>query len=102
MANKTDPAGQFTVNIIKEAIKAFGDVPVSYETLIDLTGVYIYTHVLFINTLDEDVSIKYGDSEFTVQADRDLWMDDVLFNGIVEYKYSSGAPTEGKLQIICH
>lgn len=44
VSNRRDPQGQFTANILKESIKAFGDVPVSYDTLIDLGITYTYTH----------------------------------------------------------
>ena len=100
-----DPVSQFNTNIIREAIKAFGDVPASFDTLIDLTSVnplYIYTHLIIVNSLDENVTIKIGDNELTVQALKDIWMDGLNYNGLIEYEYSVGAPTEGSLQIICY
>jgi len=97
-----DPAGQFNTNIIKEEIKLFSEVPVSLETLIDLGTIYIFTHLMFLTSLDEDVTIKLGDNEFTVVENKNLWFDDLKFNGIIQFKKKDGAPTEGKLQVICY
>jgi hypothetical protein len=100
-----DPRTQLNENIIEESIKAFGDVPATYETLIDLTATYptyIYTHLIIVNSLDTDTTIKLGDNEFTVQALKDIWFDNLRYNDVVEYKYKSGAPTVGNLQIICY
>jgi hypothetical protein len=101
MSNKRDPAGQFTPNIIKESIKAFGIVPISFGTLIDLGVNYVYTHCLIVNSLDEDIIIKFGSNEITFQAGKDMWFDGFKFNNIIEYKYKTSAPTAGSLQFIC-
>jgi len=100
-----DPSGQFNSNIIRESIKAFGVVPVAYETLIDLTSAYtgyINTHLIITNSLDEDVTIKIGDNEITVQAFKDTWMDGLRYDGIIQYKYKTAPSTEGSLQIVCY
>jgi len=97
-----DPAGQFNTNIIKESIKAFGDVPATFETLIDLGTIYTYTHLMFLTSLDEDVTIKLGDNEFTVLANKNIWFDGLKFNGIIQYKRKTDAPTEGELQVLCY
>ncbi|GAG05024.1 unnamed protein product [marine sediment metagenome] len=100
-----DPASQFNINIINEAIKVFGDVPDTFGTLIDLTSInplYIYTHIIVVNSLDKNVKIKIGGNELTIQALKDIWMDKLSYNGIIEYKYVSDAPIEGSLQIICY
>lgn len=102
MANKKDPSGQFNVNKIIETIKAFGAVPVSLTTLIDLGTIYIYTHCLVINSLDNDTIIKFGDNEITFLSNTNVVMDNFRFNDIIEYKYKSLAPTIGNLQIICY
>lgn len=102
MANKKDPSGQFNVNEITEAIKAFGVVPVSLATLIDLGTTYIYTHCLIINSLNNDTTIKFGDNEVTFLSNTNVVMDNFKFNGVIEYKYKSAAPTSGNLQIICY
>lgn len=102
MANTIDPVGQFAPNIIEEVIKAFGDVPVSLTTLIDLGTNYIYTHFLIVNSLDKDIIIKFEDKEITFLSAKDITMDNFRFNGIIKYKYKSSAPTAGSLQIICY
>lgn len=100
-----DPKGQTNSNIIKEVIKAFGDVPVTLETLFDLSLTYpeyVYTHLIITNSLDEDTVVKIGDNEITVQAFKDTWMDGLRYNGTLQYKYKTSAPTEGSLQVICY
>lgn len=99
-----DPTGQINKNIIRESIKAFGVVPSSYGTLIDLTSAYtgyINTHLIITNSLDADVTIKIGDNEITIQAFKDTWMDGLRYDGIIQYKYNS-APSEGSIQIVCY
>lgn len=102
MANKKDPVGQLVPNIITEIIKAFGDIPVSLTTLIDLGTTYIYTHLIVINSLDDDTTIKFGANEITFLANTNVVMDNFKFNDIIEYKYKSSAPTAGNLQVICY
>lgn len=97
-----DPAGQFNTNQIKEAIKAFGVVPATFETLIALGTIYTYTHFFIINSLDKDIVIKFGDNEITFPANKDIWFDDLKYEGTIQYKYKSVAPTAGSLQIICY
>lgn len=99
MANR-DPAGQFNINKITEVIKVFGDVPVSLTTLIDLGTTYIYTHLLVVNSLNNDVTIKFGDNEITLPSSKDLAVDCFRFNDVIEYKYKTLAPTSGSMQII--
>jgi len=101
-SNRRDPQGQFSANILTEAIKAFGDVPAAYDTLIDLGDNYIYTHFLVVNSLNENIVIKFGNSEITFQANKDIWMDGIKLDGIIQYKYKVGAPTSGSIQVICY
>lgn len=97
-----DIQGQFNSNIITESIKAFGDVPAAYGTLVTLNAAYTYTHFLVVNSLDNDVVIKFGDNEITFQANKDIWMDGLKYSGTITYKYKSSAPTVGSLQVICY
>jgi len=97
-----DPTGQFNTNIIKEVIKDFSEIPASLETLIDLGTIYTYTHLMFLTSLDEDVTIKLGDNEFTVLENKNIWFDGLKFNGIIQFKKKDGAPTEGNLQVLCY
>ena len=102
MGLRHDPQGQTNTNIIIETIKAFGDVPVSLDTLIDLGTIYSYTHLLVVNSLDEDIVIKFGDNEITFQSGKDMWIDDFKLDNVIQYKYKTSAPTAGSLQIICY
>jgi hypothetical protein len=101
MPRYDDPSGQLTPNIIIDAVKAFGDVPAVYGTLIALPATYVYTHLVIVNSLDADILIKFGTNEITFQLNKDLVLDDFKYNGTIEYKYKVGAPTSGSLQIIC-
>ena len=102
MPLRNDPAGQTNTNIIKEVIKAFGDVTATLGTLIDLDVIYSYYHLLVINSLDNDIVIKFGDNEITFQTNKDMWIDNFKFDGIIQYKHKGVAPTAGSLQIICY
>jgi len=98
------PEGQTNQNIIREAVIAFGDVQASFDTFIDLSTAYpnyIYTHLIIVNSLDENTKIKIGDNEITAMAGKDLWMDGLRYNGEIELEYVS-APSEGSIQIICY
>jgi len=100
-----DSRSQLNVNIIRESVKEFGDITDTYATLIDLTSAYpnyINTHLIITNSLDTDSMIKIGDNEITVQALKDTWMDGLRYEGVIQYKYKVGAPTEGSLQIVCY
>lgn len=100
-----DPGSQLNPNIINEEILAFGDITDTYDTFIDLTvqyPTYIYTHLIIVNSLDEDVRITIGTAELTLKAGKDLWMDGLRYNGEITIKYVSDIPTEGDIQIICY
>jgi len=95
-----DPNSQFTVNKIGEIIKAFGDIPWAYATLVDLELEYIYTHLFITNSLDQDIQLKFGDNAITLKANKDIWMDGFKFQGVLTYKYKTFAPTVGEVQFI--
>jgi len=102
MSNKKDPNSQFIPNYITEETKTFGVVPVAFATLKDLGEDYLFTHFLVLNSLDQDIVIKFDNNEITFKANKDVWIDNFKFNGIIEYKYKSVAPTVGDVQIICY
>ncbi|GAG04943.1 unnamed protein product, partial [marine sediment metagenome] len=33
---------------------------------------------------------------------KDMWMDGLKYDNIVQYKHKGDAPSEGKIQIICY
>ena len=99
------PDSQTQQNIIKEEIKAFGDITDTLATFLDLSLTYpnyVYSHLIIVNSLDEDVKITIGDNEITIKAFKDLWMDGLRYLGEIQIKYVSDAPTEGDIQIICY
>lgn len=103
MSTKFNQYGQNVhMNIIEESIKAFGDVPAAFGTLISLGTAYVYTHFFVVNSLNQDIIIKFGSNEITFPSTKDIWLDNFNYNGTIEYKYKSSAPTSGSLQIICY
>lgn len=88
------------VNNIKGTTKAFGDVPAALGTLIDLGTTYTYNTLMVISNLDTDVVIKIGSNEITFPANKNVTIEDAMFNDLIQYKYSS-APSSGSLSIMC-
>lgn len=106
MAVIFDPTGQFQTNRIVSVSKAFGDVPAAFGTLIALGDDFIYEHFMIINSLDAGITIQFNstdtDTEIPFPANKDIVMDGFKNYGTLKYKYTSGAPTTGSLQIICY
>ena len=106
MAVIFDPTGQFQTNKIMSASKAFGDVPAAFGALIALSDDFVYEHFMIINSLDTGVTIQFNDSETDTEipfpANKDIAMDGFKLYGTINYKYTSGAPSSGSLQIICY
>jgi hypothetical protein len=88
-----------TVNKIKGSSKAFGDIPASLTTLIDLGTVNTYNHLMIVNNLNADIILKIGDNEVTFTTNKDFVIDNMPYNGIIQYKYVS-APTSGSLAVM--
>lgn len=106
MAIILDPTGQFQTNKIASVQKAFGDVPAAFGALIALGDGFVYEHFMIINSLDAAVTIQFNNSdtstEISFPANKDIVMDGFRNYGTINYKYTSGAPTTGSLQIICY
>lgn len=88
-----------TVNKIKSSDVAYGTVPAALTTLINLGTIVTYNHLIIMSTLDTSVTIKIGDNEIVIPANKNIAMDNVPYNGIISYKYNS-APGSGNLNII--
>jgi len=97
-----DPTGQFHTNIIDEVIKAFGDVPAAFASLIDLDTNYTRTHLLIVNSLNQDIIVKFETKEITFPAGKDIFIDGFKHNGELKYKYKTSAPTAGNIQFISY
>ena len=102
MTIRRDPAGQYNTNFIKQSIKDWSEVPAAYGTLIDLGNLFVFTHFLIINALDEDIVLKFGENEIVFMSMKDIWIDNFKIDGIIEYKYRTSAPTLGQIQIMCY
>lgn len=88
-----------TLNNIKSVSKAFGDVPASLTSLIDLGTTYSYNTIMVVSSLDTDVVLKIGSNEVTFPANKNITIDNQILNGIIYYKYAS-APSSGALTVI--
>jgi len=88
-----------TVNKIKSSDVAYGSVPASLTELIDLGTVYTYNHIVIMSSLDTSVTVKIGDNEIVIPANKNIVLDNVPYNGVISYKYNS-APGSGNLNII--
>ncbi len=97
-----DPAGQINTNIIDEIIKAFGDIPADFTLLINLDTNYTRTHLMIVNSLNEDIKLQFESNEITIQASKDFWFDGFKHNGEIKYKHNGTAPTAGKIQLVSY
>jgi len=88
-----------TVNKIKSSDVAFGTIPAALTTLINLGTIITYNHIIIMSTLDTSITIKIGDNEIVIPANKNIVIDNVPYNGIIQYKYNS-APSSGNLNII--
>jgi hypothetical protein len=89
-----------SLNNIKGTTKEYSDLGASFATLIDLGTEYSYNTIMIVNSLDASFVLKVGSNEIILPANKDLVIDNVIFNSIIQYKYSS-APSSGSLTIIC-
>jgi len=88
-----------TINKMKGSSVAYGTVPASLTTLINLGTVYTYNQLMIINSLDAAIILKIGDNEVTFPANKNVTIENMPYNGIIQYKYAS-APTLGTLEIM--
>jgi hypothetical protein len=91
-------------NVI-DTVKAFGDVPAVFGTLVDLETDTLYQNMIIDNDLDQDITVKFviGDEkEIIIEAGYNLVLDGDGFEhkGVIQYKYTSSAPTSGRLKAV--
>ena len=91
-------------NYVRDTVIAFGDVPATYEELVDLGTDYMFRGVMLYSSLDELVSLKFANAEsdelnipagWQFQPNIEFWHD-----GVIEIKHNGDAPTEGFLKIV--
>ena len=87
------------INNIKGSSVAFGSVPATLTTLIDLGTVYTYNKLIIMSSLDTATTLKIGSNEIVIPANKNITLDDKSYNGIIQYKYVS-AHGSGSLDII--
>jgi len=92
------------INNIVQTKKEFGDIPATYEELVDLDVGVVYNHIILINNTDQPLVVKFENSaktsELEVAQDTSITLDDCPHWGLVSYKYVSDAPVSGHLQHI--
>lgn len=97
-----NPRTQLAVNKIKENTMAFGDVPASYTTLLELETTYIYTRAKIVSTLDTNVTLRFGgENTITILSNSDIDLHGFRFNDDVEIQYVSD-PSSGSIQIFAY
>lgn len=88
------------INILKEAVVPFGSVNATFIEIIDLTASIVYDHISIESSLDNEIMIRIGTTggeQFTVRGGTSLVMSNIGLPGKIYMKYSSGAPTSGKI-----
>lgn len=88
------------INILKEAAIPFGSITASFVEAIDLTASVVYDHISVESSLDNEVILRIGTTggeQFTVRGGTSLVMSNINLPGKIYIKYSSGAPTSGKI-----
>jgi len=97
-----NPRSQLAVNKIYEETMAFGSVPATFDTLIDLSTDYIYTRARIVSTLDTNVTLRFGGTNtITILSNSNIDLHDFRFNGEVEIQYVI-EPTSGSIQIFAY
>lgn len=100
---KTPETSIYSTSINSEVgtAKAFGDVPAAYGTLIDVANDKFHTTLEIYNETDADITIKFAQTgiEKVIFAGVALVRYPFVHNGIIQYKYTSGAPTSGGLMV---
>ena len=86
-----------SINSEVNALKAFGDIPAAYGTLIDIGVDQFSTSMMMFNGTDVDIIIRYQETSQTETIPAGLGWAKYPFthNGEIQYKYVSGAPTSG-------
>ena len=90
-----------SLNNIVQTVKAFGVVPVSFDTLIDLDKEKVYDGIILQNNTDVSITFKFTNdtisSEVVIESTKELVLDNFKHWDIIQYKYTSGAPTSGNV-----
>ena len=86
-------------NVLKETRKIWSLAPVTFETLVDYGQDVSFHGIVLDNQTNAELAFKIGNSEFTVPPARWLVLDEFKHRGILQWKYSSVAPTEGNLTV---
>ncbi len=90
------------LNFLKETVKNFGDITGSYTQLVDLGKNYVFRRLLIYNTLDEDVMIKFINTEIvekTIRAGVNIGFDEFRHNDVIQIKHLGSAPTAGLIEL---
>jgi len=87
------------INAIKGSSVAYGTVPAALTDLIDLGTVRTYSKIIIMTTLDTSITLKIGDNEIVIPANKNITLEKSYYNGVIQYKYNS-APSSGNLDII--
>ena len=101
MTQRTIAVTPRPLNTEVNALKAFGDVPAAFGTLIDVGTSITSTNLMLYNSTDVNITIKFVESslEMIIPAGVGITQSPFLHNGLIEYKYTTVAPTSGEFLI---
>lgn len=86
-------------DVLKETKKVWSLAQATFETLVDYGQSIIYHGIVLDNQTNTELAFKIGSSEFTIPPARWLVLDEFKHRGILQWRYSSVAPTEGYLTV---
>jgi len=89
-----------SLNNVKGTTKAYSDLTASLATLLDLGTEYSYNTLMIMNSLDANFVLKIGENEIVFPANKNIVIENVVFNNVIQYKYDS-APSAGSLTVVC-
>ena len=89
-----------SLNNVKGTTIAYSVLTASLASLLDLGTEYSYNTLMIINNLDANFVLKIGDNEIIFPANKNIVIENVIFNDVIQCKYSS-APSAGELTVVC-
>ena len=107
--NRINSINQTQLNVILEKCKKFNKIPGSFNELINLDYVYIFSNIILNNQTDTSIMIKFESytetipSAIEISSNSTLSLINFKCNGVIKYRYKDGfIPTSGSFQIICY
>ena len=80
---------------------AFGSIPAAFANLINVGTDQYSTTLMYYNSTDVEITLKLVESGVEIPVPAGLGITQYPFphNGVIQYKYASGAPSSGAFLI---